>query len=1175
MTADEETKKKIAETKDSRKWKVGLATVAGATIIGVTGGMAAPLVAAGVGSVMGGLGLGATAAAGYLGSVAGSTLVVGSLFGAFGGRITGQMMDNYAKEVEDFAFIPVHSSNKTSENHEEGAKEASDHDHKLRVTICISGWLTDKEEVVKPWTMLGTGAEVFAMRYELEALLNLGHSMDGLVKSAAWGAAQKQAVASTMFADLAAALWPIALTKVARVIDNPFSVAMSRSDKAGEVLADALINKAQGERPVSLIGYSLGARVIYTCLTSLAKRKAFGLVENVVMMGAPTPADTSDWRILRSVVSGRLVNVYSDKDRVLGFMYRGSSLQYGVAGLQPIEGLTGVENVDVSTEVSGHLQYRYLTGDILQKIGFKDIDMETVEQEHVAMEKMEKTEKEESKKSQRKQLQRRNTNGGKTDEAAEGEHEANELQKTVAANTQKSLKARIIEWWLTPNVPSAKDAEKLANNMAGNAKKIAQDPTKAGAVAGDVVGDVQSSTESYAQWAMRKLPSMPGTKKDPVGGVKKAVADPSKAIKDASNLATNPTKAGEAVTGAAKDVQASTESYTQWAVNQLPSLRSTSKIPAGSVPTPAADASKAVGEAPKALGRTVSGLQKSAADPSKAASGVTTAATDAAKGVQKTITDPSRAAENVSKVASDTTKTAQGYASYLPSIPGMSRKQSNPSGEKTSVPEPAKGTAEIPKTPGDITAQAQSYVSSAASFLPSGPTPPIRGKSLSKSPTLQRKESTPKATDAVKNSPSKASDAAKSGATSLTNATAGVTKPLTDGTRSLATKSSDVASPTKKMPSVKKAGDAAGSMATNVGKSISSTANKSGEQATKNIPGAKAAGDAASKSVDSAGKAASSAVGGLAAGASGGKRASDAASKSIADAGQSVPSTMGKVGAKAPVPKVVGDSASSAANTAGKATSSGVGKATGAATSAGGKAAGVASSTAGQATSAFSGLTSSLAAPLIPDRNSSAKKQVPSTPTKARPSASSASSTPSKHVASAKSPVTPVKTPPGVRSPPAKLSRQSTPVKTPQVKTPVKTPQIKSPLAKSPQIKSPQAKSPQVKSPQVKSPQVKSPPVKSPQAKSPQVESLHVKGPPRKDSASVVKRLPAAGVNVVKSAPGVAGAGLQQTGAGALNVAKKGGDVGVGAVNTGGSAVKAGGKGLGKLGGLVGFGKKK
>ena len=64
MSAEEETAKKAKENESSRKWKVGLASVAGAAIIGVTGGLAAPLVAAGVGSVMGGLGLGATAAAG-------------------------------------------------------------------------------------------------------------------------------------------------------------------------------------------------------------------------------------------------------------------------------------------------------------------------------------------------------------------------------------------------------------------------------------------------------------------------------------------------------------------------------------------------------------------------------------------------------------------------------------------------------------------------------------------------------------------------------------------------------------------------------------------------------------------------------------------------------------------------------------------------------------------------------------------------------------------------------------------------------------------------------------------------------------------------------------------------------------------------------------------------------
>ncbi|KAK3044560.1 hypothetical protein LTS18_000946, partial [Coniosporium uncinatum] len=334
MTADEETKKKAEENKNSRRWKVGLASAAGAAIVGVTGGLAAPLLAAGVGSIMGGLGLGATAAAGYLGSVAGSSLLIGGLFGAYGGRMTGKMMDTYAKQVEDFEFIPLHSQNKTSEDQEKGAKEASEHDHKLRVTVCISGWLTEKEEIVKPWSVVSNEAEVFALKYEMEALLNLGYSMDGMVKSASWTDAQQQ---QTLLSD--AAKWPVGLSKVSRVLDGPFSVAKSRSEKAGEVLADAIVNKVQGERPITLVGYSLGAQVIHACLKSLAERKAFGLVEHVVMMGSPTISESKEWRVLRSAVSGRLVNVYSKSDSVLEFMCRGS--KDGVAGLQMIKGLPG------------------------------------------------------------------------------------------------------------------------------------------------------------------------------------------------------------------------------------------------------------------------------------------------------------------------------------------------------------------------------------------------------------------------------------------------------------------------------------------------------------------------------------------------------------------------------------------------------------------------------------------------------------------------------------------------------------------------------------------------------------------------------------------------------------------------------------------------------------------
>ncbi|EON64559.1 hypothetical protein W97_03792 [Coniosporium apollinis CBS 100218] len=416
MNADEETKKKAEENSSSRKWKVGLASVAGAAIIGVTGGLAAPLVAAGVGSVMGGLGLGATAAAGYLGTLAGSTVLVGGLFGAYGGRMTGQMMDQYAKEVDDFGFIPVRDWHKPRKIEKEYRR--------LRVAIGISGWITDPQDVVKPWRVISQSTEGFALRWELEALMNLGNAIKTMVSSYAWNYAKKEIIKRTVFAALSAALWPLGLLKVGKIVDNPFSIAKTRSEKAGEVLADALINKAQGERPVTLIGYSLGARVIYTCLQTLAERKAFGLVESVVLVGAPTPSTAADWRKLRSVVSGRVVNVYSTNDYVLAFLYRSSSIQLGVAGLQAIEGVKGVENVDVSDLVSGHTKYRYITGSILKKIGFEDIDLEEVAKEEQELRIAEEQEEEERRK--------------KEETGKDADQEAKDMEKEVEEKNEQS-----------------------------------------------------------------------------------------------------------------------------------------------------------------------------------------------------------------------------------------------------------------------------------------------------------------------------------------------------------------------------------------------------------------------------------------------------------------------------------------------------------------------------------------------------------------------------------------------------------------------------------------------------------------------------------------------------------------------------------------------------------------
>ena len=67
------------------------------------------------------------------------------------------------------------------------------------------------------------------------------------------------------------------LTKLGYLIDNPWSNAIDRAKSAGRVLADVLIERHLGVRPITLIGFSPGARVIFYALLELAKQKKFGI----------------------------------------------------------------------------------------------------------------------------------------------------------------------------------------------------------------------------------------------------------------------------------------------------------------------------------------------------------------------------------------------------------------------------------------------------------------------------------------------------------------------------------------------------------------------------------------------------------------------------------------------------------------------------------------------------------------------------------------------------------------------------------------------------------------------------------------------------------------------------------------------------------------------------------
>ncbi|XP_036995982.2 transmembrane and coiled-coil domain-containing protein 4 isoform X1 [Artibeus jamaicensis] len=355
-----ETKEEESETAEAsrkkkenrRKWKryllIGLATVGGGTVIGVTGGLAAPLVAAGAATIIG------SAGAAALGSVAGIAVMT-SLFGAAGAGLTGYKMKKRVGAIEEFTFLPL----------TEGRQ--------LRITIAITGWLASGRyrTFSAPWATLAHSREQYCLAWEAKYLMELGNALETILSGLANMVAQ-EALKYTMLSGIVAALtWPASLLSVASVIDNPWGVCLHRSAEVGKHLAHILLSRQQGRRPVTLIGFSLGARVIYFCLQEMAQEKdCQGIIEDVVLLGAPVEGEAKHWEPFRKVVSGRIINAYCRGDWLLSFVYRTSSVQLHVAGLQPVQLQDRrVENVDLSSIVSGHLDYAKQMDAILKAVG--------------------------------------------------------------------------------------------------------------------------------------------------------------------------------------------------------------------------------------------------------------------------------------------------------------------------------------------------------------------------------------------------------------------------------------------------------------------------------------------------------------------------------------------------------------------------------------------------------------------------------------------------------------------------------------------------------------------------------------------------------------------------------------------------------------------------------------
>ncbi|CAH9087119.1 unnamed protein product [Cuscuta epithymum] len=364
LLKEEESKEEAKSSKSSwAKWKrggiIGAAALTGGTLMAITGGLAAPAIAAGFGAlaptlgtlvpVIGASGFAAIATA--AGSVAGSVAVAAS-FGAAGAGLTGTKMARRTGDVDEFEFKAI------GENHNQG---------RLAVEILIAGFVFEKSDFVRPWEGHHSNLERYALQWESRNLIAVSTAIqDWLTSRIALELMTRGAMMTVLSSILTALAWPATLLTLTDFIDSKWTIAVDRSDKAGALLAEVLQKGLQGHRPVTLVGFSLGARVIFKCLHILAETdKNAGLVERVVLLGAPISIKDMNWEATRKVVAGRFINVYSTNDWMLGIAFRASLLTQGLAGIQAVD-IPGVENVDVTELIDGHSAYLWTSRQILE-----------------------------------------------------------------------------------------------------------------------------------------------------------------------------------------------------------------------------------------------------------------------------------------------------------------------------------------------------------------------------------------------------------------------------------------------------------------------------------------------------------------------------------------------------------------------------------------------------------------------------------------------------------------------------------------------------------------------------------------------------------------------------------------------------------------------------------------
>jgi hypothetical protein len=344
----------LIKSKHYNMVKVGTMTAGALTTAGVvaltiqTGGTAAPAIAAtlgkwgflgkaGTGAIIKGLSGAALTSASLAkigGTVAAGTAIITAAGVGLGGYHGAIVAKKYAGEDKAFGIY----------NKRRGGT------HK---TVCINGFLQEQDVDFTDWIVghreFFPDDGIYGLTWGSKDLFALGRT---------FGSGVTTEIAKQLFKRIGKTgskkYNPFApLITTLGFAGNPWHVSMVRAAKTGAVLADA-ISRCK-EKSYTLVGHSLGCRVIYYALQALSSRDEIKVDDVILLGGAVGKDDLVGWKTATKTIKGKIYNCYSKHDAILSKLYRiaNANLTHPI-GISPIPGKnTKIKNINCNAFIKG------------------------------------------------------------------------------------------------------------------------------------------------------------------------------------------------------------------------------------------------------------------------------------------------------------------------------------------------------------------------------------------------------------------------------------------------------------------------------------------------------------------------------------------------------------------------------------------------------------------------------------------------------------------------------------------------------------------------------------------------------------------------------------------------------------------------------------------------------